>query len=258
MDNNTLYRHTTPSGKVYIGITNQNPEYRWNHGKGYMNCNGPFKSSIIKYGWDNIKHEILITNLTRTQAINWERRLIKHYKKLGISLNTTDGGEGVLGIIPYNKGIHTGKGGPKGKHLSVEHKLKLSAAHRGKCFQEHIKLHVYDIEGTYLGIMSTAQIRDILQIPLDNICRVCANKKGIANNYQFRYLEDKDVNIQQYDSINKQVTYPIVAKNIQTNEIKLFKSKFDLPRFLNCPAKRVFDTIRRQGHYKHWIYFKQE
>ena len=33
----SLYRHTSPSGKVYIGITSQPVEHRWNHGRGYMN-----------------------------------------------------------------------------------------------------------------------------------------------------------------------------------------------------------------------------
>lgn len=32
----TVYRHTSPSGKVYIGITSQNVERRWNSGKGIM------------------------------------------------------------------------------------------------------------------------------------------------------------------------------------------------------------------------------
>lgn len=29
-----VYKHTSPSGKVYIGITVQNPLYRWNKGNG--------------------------------------------------------------------------------------------------------------------------------------------------------------------------------------------------------------------------------
>lgn len=46
-----LYRHTTPSGKVYIGITSYKPEYRWNNGRGYFNTKkSKFKSSIIKLG----------------------------------------------------------------------------------------------------------------------------------------------------------------------------------------------------------------
>lgn len=35
MNSYTVYKHTSPSGKVYIGITKKKPEYRWNHGRGY-------------------------------------------------------------------------------------------------------------------------------------------------------------------------------------------------------------------------------
>lgn len=102
----SLYRHITPSGKVYIGITSQKPEYRWNNGNGYLNSRKTkLKSSIIKYGWDNIKHEVLFTNLDEDTAKRLEVELIRHYKNLGISLNHTDGGEGVKGITPWNKGI---------------------------------------------------------------------------------------------------------------------------------------------------------
>ena len=132
----SLYRHTSPSGKVYIGITSRNPYYRWNNGRGYLNClNSPFKYAIIKYGWDNIKHEILFTKLEEERAKTLEINLIRHYKNLGISYNVTDGGEGCKGIIPWNKGIkvpYEKSNKLKGTHLSEEHKLKLSISHKGK------------------------------------------------------------------------------------------------------------------------------
>lgn len=30
-----VYKHTGPTGKVYIGITKRNPQKRWNSGRGY-------------------------------------------------------------------------------------------------------------------------------------------------------------------------------------------------------------------------------
>ena len=35
MNNYCVYKHTSPSGKVYVGITKLKPKYRWNNGKGY-------------------------------------------------------------------------------------------------------------------------------------------------------------------------------------------------------------------------------
>lgn len=70
----SLYRHITPSGKVYIGITSQKPEYRWNNGNGYLNSRKTKpKSSIIKYG-------VLFTNLDEDTTKRLEVELIRHYK----------------------------------------------------------------------------------------------------------------------------------------------------------------------------------
>lgn len=33
--NYCVYKHTTPSKKVYIGMTGQDPEKRWRNGSGY-------------------------------------------------------------------------------------------------------------------------------------------------------------------------------------------------------------------------------
>ena len=44
----TVYCHTTPSGKRYIGITSQKTEDRWRNGNGYKNT--PFGKAIEKYG----------------------------------------------------------------------------------------------------------------------------------------------------------------------------------------------------------------
>lgn len=32
MNNYCVYKHTSPSGKVYVGITKLKPKYRWNNG----------------------------------------------------------------------------------------------------------------------------------------------------------------------------------------------------------------------------------
>lgn len=75
----SVYKHTTPNGKVYIGITKQKPVKRWLHGKGYAK-QSYFFNAILKYGWDNIKHEVLLSGLTKEEAENKEVELIKKYK----------------------------------------------------------------------------------------------------------------------------------------------------------------------------------
>ena len=62
-----VYKHTSPNNKIYIGITGQNPEKRWQSGIGYVG-NTHFANAIKKYGWKNFKHEILFSGLTIEEA----------------------------------------------------------------------------------------------------------------------------------------------------------------------------------------------
>ena len=77
--NYTVYKHTTPSGKIYIGITKNDVQKRFNGGYGYRH-NEYFFNAIKKYGWDNIKHEIIASGLNEQEACNLEIELIAEYK----------------------------------------------------------------------------------------------------------------------------------------------------------------------------------
>ena len=44
-----VYKHISPSEKVYIGITQTSPETRWAKGFGYRKCI-LFYRAILKYG----------------------------------------------------------------------------------------------------------------------------------------------------------------------------------------------------------------
>lgn len=94
MHNFCVYKHTTPSGKVYIGITSMEPSKRWKNGKGYELCTA-FNRAINKYGWSNIDHQIIKDGLCKEDACLEEQRLIKLYNsdnpKYGYNL--TSGGE---------------------------------------------------------------------------------------------------------------------------------------------------------------------
>lgn len=43
----TVYMHVAPSGKRYVGITQQELNQRWRNGKGYKN-NQPFFRALVK------------------------------------------------------------------------------------------------------------------------------------------------------------------------------------------------------------------
>lgn len=119
--NFTVYKHTSPNGKVYIGITSQKPEYRWDNGNGYRNQR-LFYRAIQKYGWKNITHEILFNNLTEEEAKLTEQLYIALYDSFNVKYgyNQTLGGDGALG----NKNR-------LGKYHTEETKKKISKTKKG-------------------------------------------------------------------------------------------------------------------------------
>ena len=127
----TVYRHISPSNKVYIGITKQDVKVRWSSGSGYRPC-VLFYKAIKKYGWSNIKHEILFTDLSEKRAKKLEVDLIRHYKALDISYNVTDGGEGCSGRVVSEETRNKLREINTGKAMSAESRLKMSLAKIGK------------------------------------------------------------------------------------------------------------------------------
>ena len=115
MENNyCVYKHTTPSGKVYVGMTSKSAEERWRNGRGYRR-NNHFWNAIKKYGWDNIQHEILAKGLSREEAGRVEQ--------MYIALFESD---------DQLKGYNLTTGGEKGARHTIESRRKLSESKKGK------------------------------------------------------------------------------------------------------------------------------
>ncbi len=149
MDNWLVYKHTSPSGKVYIGITSRSANERWGkNGSRYRN-NTTIGIAIKKYGWDNFKHEVLFENINEISAKLIEIDLIYYYKKQGISYNITDGGDGQLG-------------------------------------RDSVKVDQYDLDGNFIQTFSsfTSAFKS-LQIPSNQISRWCKSNKP-HNGYYWR------------------------------------------------------------------------
>ena len=129
-DGVTVYKHTSPSGKVYVGITCQKPESRWQGGRGYRH-NEYFFRAIMKYGWDNFTHEIIAEGLSRTEACHVERALIANYKSNdpAYGYNITAGGDHAKHTPETRMKLRMSHLGEKayyfGKTLSEEHRQKI-------------------------------------------------------------------------------------------------------------------------------------
>lgn len=140
--------HISPDGKRYIGITGKKPEYRWNHGKAYK-LNRHFYNAISKYGWDNFKHIIIANGISKNDACEMEQRLIAEYGTTDPTkgYNHSVGGEcGSLGVKYSKEQLKEsrksrvyGSSWSKGKHLTEEHRRKISEATKGRKVSEESK-----------------------------------------------------------------------------------------------------------------------
>ena len=140
--NYKVYKHTFPNGKVYIGITNIGVNRRWrNNGEGYK---GQFVyKSICKYGWSNVKHEVLFENLTQQEAEQKEIELITFYKsnQREFGYNISNGGsslgmhseESKRKMSESRKGLFAGEKNPMWhKEVAPETRQKISNALKGR------------------------------------------------------------------------------------------------------------------------------
>lgn len=86
----SVYWHIFPNGKRYIGISSD-PVGRWKGGRGY-DSQPKMKRAIEKYGWDNIKHQILFECVDEYNAGKAEEVLIAAFDTVTNGYNVSIGG----------------------------------------------------------------------------------------------------------------------------------------------------------------------
>lgn len=127
----TLYMHIFPNDKVYIGITCQKPESRWGKDGNAYQHNQYMQNAILKYGWNNIKHEILHTGLTKEAAEQKEIELIAKYKsnQREYGYNIENGGHVNCVSDETKRKLSQIR---KGRKLTQEQKMKISCSLLGR------------------------------------------------------------------------------------------------------------------------------
>lgn len=217
----TLYVHVCPNDKNYIGITKNTPERRWGNGKHYKNCI-LFNRAIKKYGWNNIKHIIVLTNLTKEEAENKEQSLISFLKSNNpnYGYNIANGGyvnsvsdltkeklrkistgkthkvSDEIKEILRNKNL--GENNPmfgkipwnKGKKMNEKICQKMSAIKKGKISPKRKKVLCIEKNKIYNSIAEAEMLTGI-----KNISRCCLGNTKKAGGYHWQYYEiNKEIN----------------------------------------------------------------
>lgn len=238
-----VYKHTAPNGKIYIGITGRDPLKRWAAGYGYE-TQVYFWRAIVKYGWVNIKHEILLDNLSKEEAEQKEIEYIQKYKSNDINYGyNIDLGYDHLNSKEIRQKISETK---KGKKWSERRRL---AAIK---YFEHLQgrtVYKYNKEGdlvhTFNNVSSAARDAKISTETLRS--RLKSNKKISRYNYYYSYGKFEEMGIPFANG--NYVKAPIDMYDMSMNYIKTFNSISDALRFLGhkgsghisdvCKGKRL-------------------
>lgn len=277
-----VYKHTTPSGKVYIGQTKQEPEKRWQNGNGYKN-NEHFWKAIKKYGWDNIKHEILKINLTKPEADDIEKTYIALYQSniSNFGYNKTDGGDGHLGYSPTEETRKKISSTLTGHEVSDETRQKLSIAQKGKpknYTEEYLQRlreerigkplsekHMSAISKSVLcietGIIykSCREAGRMTGIDYNAICNVCNHKYGFktAGGYNWCYVNN--YNAEEYVK-NTVSNRPKEVICIETKEVYI--SLLDAQKNTGISASAISNCCKGKYGFKtaggyHWCFLEE-
>ncbi len=176
MNNNyTVYMHTViANGKRYVGMTGKDVRRRWGGNGCAYTKSQYFAKAIAKYGWENIKHEILFTGLSKEEAEKKEIELITMY-------DLTNHSKG------YN--IAHGGGGTVGVKASEETRRKLSISHKNGKKPKAIPIVCLSTGDVYSSIREAAEktgcnitgIRDCL-----------TGKKNTTGGLKFEAINEKD------------------------------------------------------------------
>lgn len=227
-----VYMHTVPNGRRYIGITHQEPERRWRGGMHY-DYNKRFFLVIVKYGWDNIKHEILYENLSEEEALLKEIELIEKYKtnQEEYGYNMTTGGKGAPNCTKSIETREKLSKANKGRKASEETKQKISQGRKGKLkggeHPQSKKVLQYDLDGNFIKEWdSFMDIERELGVTYQNIWRVCNGQKEKALGYIWKYKnEETKVKRKHNDKMSK----TNISFNNKTQSLVRWSEELNIP-----------------------------
>lgn len=209
----SIYKHTLPNQKVYIGQT-CDIKRRW-HACNYTgNCY--FYNAIQKYGWENISHEILEDNLTLEEANERE----KYYIALYQSTNS-------------NYGYNLRMGGDGGGVVIV----------KTEKFKERYKrVYQYTLEGDFIAEWDNLTLAAEgcgAENKITGISQCCNGKRKTAYGFQWRYEKFERLPKQKLTGVKKQ----IIQKDLDGNIIQIYNSLAEARDALGMKSHKSISNV---------------
>lgn len=253
-----VYIHTNKvNGKKYVGQTihGDHPKKRWVNGLGYQ-LQTYFWRAIKKYGWDNFDHEVIASRLTKEEADNFEKILIK-------LLNTTDrsfgynislGEDGTCGVKPTDEQIQKRKNTMR-KYFDDPAYIQMmrDVANKKSVWQ-------FSANGDFIqSYPSSKEAERQTGILSGTICACALKRTPSAGGYIWTYANDADDINQRVDKYSKLKLRiePIVQLTLDGQFINKWKNSAEAGRQLGINYKNINTVCRNKrkqaGGFK-WMY----
>lgn len=275
-NNFTVYMHVNKSNnKIYVGITQRDPELRWLSGHGYPH-NPHFNSAIKQYGWDNFEHIIFMDGLSEYDACHIEQLLIKFYnttnREYGYNMSTGGefGGAGVKRSEESRKKMSEAakrrmplppdviekiKQANTGRKRSEETKIKISKAQKGRkglpwseeMYQLMSKLVLqYNKDGYFIKQYKSMKLaEEETTISVSNISSCCLGLCPSAGGFMWRYKED-DIFPSRINPFVNKCFVPVRQYDLDGNFIAEYETSREAERVTGINYKDISNVINEK------------
>lgn len=219
----TVYIHTFPDDTKYIGATSQIPERRWNGGKGYAS-QASMREAIEKYGWENVRHEIIAIFDTKEEAYQEEIRLIELYQ-------TRDPEHG------HNSSV----GGAKGAYGVIRNEVvrqKMSQVRKGKKPPDWVTAKAHEAKRNWA-------------VPLETRKKMSEAQRG-AKNHEFGKSKPQDI----IDKLREKSPKNRRVRCVETGEVFISQSDAARKKCIQSSGNitRCCKQERQTAGGFHWEY----
>lgn len=268
-----VYMHRFPNGKVYIGITSQEPEQRWRGGDGYKNQ--AVYRAIRKYGWGNVLHDVLLQGLTKAQAEQAEIGLISLYhsneKKYGYNV---DNGGNCYGTHSAETRAKIAQSN-RTRTLSEETHRRMSEAQKGKKMTEDAKRKIgLAFKGRVLSDDHRKKIGEAQKgkvLSSEQRRKISESRKGLAfkcNNPEergrklSRAMKERNANRPEVMEKMRNASVAkcskrILQKTLSGEEIAVWKSAAEIERILGFGHSQISRACKNRSPYNgySWCFY---
>lgn len=233
-----VYKHDSPSGKVYIGITCQKLNRRWRDGEGY-NRNTYFYRAIQKYGWDNFQHNILESNLTEKEANLKEIEYIEKYKS-----NNPE----------YGYNIESGGNASK---MSESSKRKLSKIARNRAIEpRNISIYMMNENCEILREFSSIQeVERELNIKAQHVYDALSKLNNYANGYYWCRKDEYEKYITKHKVHRDKVFKKVYVFSLNYNLLGEYESISKASKLTGVNKAFIRRVIRHENYSAHDLIF---